>query len=599
MTLAEARSLGWEELDAVIVTGDAYVDHPSFGAAVIARVLIDAGFRAGIIAQPRWQDGEGFTALGRPRLFFGVTAGNVDSLVANLSPARARRREDDYAPGGRPGVRPDRATLVYCNRLRELYPGVPLVLGGIEASLRRLAHYDYWDDAVRRSLVVDARADLLVYGMGERQVVEAARRLAAGAGLDGITGTCIVRRARPDGSVELPSFEAARDDRQAFAEAFRLWYRTAHDPGGPVVAQAHAGRFVVQYPMAPPLAPAELDRVYELPYARRAHPSYAEPVPALEPVRFSITAHRGCLGTCAFCSLGAHQGRIIQARSAESVVREARRMTRQEGFKGHITDLGGPSANSWGATCPQMRRGRACAGRECAFPRRCRELELGLERELALLAAVRAVPGVKRVTVGSGVRFDLLDDAAGLRYIDQLCRFHISGQLRVAPEHCSDAVLAQMRKANHESYLRFRESFAEANRRLGRKQYLIPYFISGHPGATADDAVELAEFLVRVERFGVRQVQQFTPLPMTLAAATWHCGFDPLTGRPVHVPRDEREQKLQRALLQLYLPANFRLAERELSRLGRRDLIERIRRLRPLLGGLRRESAGPARRKRA
>lgn len=601
MTRAEARSLGWDELDAIIVTGDAYVDHPSFGAAVIARVLIDAGYRTGIIAQPGWDTRTDFTALGRPRLFFGVTAGNVDSLVANLSPTRQRRREDDYSPGGKAGLRPDRATLVYCNRLRELFPGVPLVLGGIEASLRRLAHYDYWSDSVRRSLLVDARADLLIYGMGERQVVEAARRLDRGVDLAGIPGTCVISRDKPAGAVELPGFEAVSTDKLAFAEAFKLWYRTAADPQGPVVVQSHAARFVVQYPMSPPLEPAELDRIYELPYARAAHPAYSEPVPALEPVRFSITAHRGCLGTCAFCGLGAHQGRIIQARSKESVVREAQRMTRVEGFKGHVTDVGGPSANMYAATCRQMRRGRVCTGRDCTHPRRCPELQLNLETELALLDAVRRVSGIKLVTVGSGLRFDLLDDAAGRDYVEQMCRWHVSGQLRVAPEHCSPGVLAQMRKGNHESYLRFRETFAEANRRLKRKQYLIPYFISGHPGATADDAVALAEFLVRIERFRIRQVQQFTPLPLTLAGATWHTGVDPLTGRPVHVARDEREQKLQRALLQLHSPENFKLAERELSRLGRRDLIERIRRLRPLLHGVRLEDStaprAPGRRK--
>jgi uncharacterized radical SAM protein YgiQ len=591
MTREAARGLGWDEFDAVIVTGDAYVDHPAFGAAVIARVLIDAGFRTGIISQPRWTGREDFLALGRPRLFFGVTAGNVDSLVANLSPTRQRRRDDDYSPGGRAGLRPDRATLVYCNRLRELFPGVPLVLGGIEASLRRLAHYDYWDDSVRRSLLVDARADLLVYGMGERQVVAAAQRLARGEDVAGIAGTCVVARERPEGAVLLPAYEQVRGDKRAFAEAFKLWYRSASDPGGPVVAQAHAERFVVQYPMSPPQETAELDRVYELPYARAADPSYTGPVPALEPVRFSIVAHRGCLGNCAFCSLAAHQGRVIQARSMESVVREARRMTRQAGFKGHITDVGGPSANMYGATCRQMQRGRACAGRDCTFPRRCPELRLGLEREIELLDAVRRVPGVKRVTVGSGVRFDLLDDAAGRDYIEQLCRWHVSGQLRVAPEHVAQEVLAQMRKGTHDGYLRFREEFAATNRRLKRKQYLIPYFISGHPGATVDDAVLLAEYLVRVERFRIRQVQQFTPLPMTLAGAAWHTGIDPLTGRPVHVARDEREQRLQRALLQLHTAENFRLAERELSRLGRRDLIERIRRLRPLLHGVKTEDS--------
>ena len=587
-------ALGWESCDVIIVTGDAYVDHPSFGSAVIARVLLDAGFRVGVIAQPRWSGLEDFVSLGRPRLFFGVAAGNVDSLVANHSPTRQRRRADDFSPGGRPGLRPDRATTVYCNRLREAYKDVPLVIGGVEASLRRLAHYDYWEDAVRRSLLLDTRADILLYGMAERAVVEVARRLGsvspapcpsplAPSLLDGIRGSCVNRREPPLDAVALPSYERVSTDKEAFNEAFRLWHHEADNPHGRVVAQVHADRWVVHYPLPEPMPQDELDHVYDLPYTRLPHPDYKEKIPALETVRFSITSHRGCLGSCTFCSLAAHQGRIIQWRSRKSILAEAARITRLEGFKGHITDVGGPTANMYAATCAKMAAGRVCPDRECTWPQRCPNLRLAAGEELAALEAVRRLPGVKRVSVGTGFRFDLLDDRRGLDYLDQLCRHYVSGQLRVAPEHVSSRVLAAMHKPSHASYLAFRRRFADANRRLGRKQYLIPYFISGHPGSTVDDALELAEFLVRTERLFIRQVQQFTPLPMTAAAAAWHTGKDPFTGKPLYVPRDPKEVRLQRALLQLHEPGNYVYAQRALQKLGRQDLLRRLRALRPLL----------------
>ena len=586
-------ALGWEQCDVIIVSGDAYVDHPAFGPAVISRVLLDAGWRVGIIAQPDWRSPEAVSALGSPRLFFGVTAGNVDSLVANYSPALQRRKTDDFSPGGRSGLRPNRATTVYCNLLRQAFPGVPLVLGGIEASLRRLAHYDYWEDTVRRSLLVDTRADILVYGMGEPAVLEIARRLSAAPvePLAGIPGTAVIAREPPASPhVLLPSYEAAAKDPEKFNDAFRLWHHESANPAGKAVVQPHADRLVVQYPPQPPLAPAELDRIYDLPYTRRAHPSYREPIPALETVRFSITTNRGCLGTCSFCSLGAHQGRIIQWRSQESILREAKTIISLPGFKGHITDLGGPTANMYAATCPHMARGRICADRECTWPARCPSLKLAIGRELAVLEAVRTLPGVIKVSVGSGIRFDLLvapeprSHTPETSYLDQLCEHYVSGQLRIAPEHSSDNVLAAMHKAPHRTYLEFRRRFADTNRRLDRKQYLIPYFISGHPGATIDDALALAEHLVKVERFFIRQVQQFTPLPMTASAAAWHTGHDPLTGKPLHVARDPKEVKLQRALLQLQEPRNYEFAEQELNRLGRADLARRLRALKPLLG---------------
>ena len=587
-------ALGWDSCDVVIVTGDSYVDHPSFGSAVITRVLCDAEFRVGVIAQPRWSGPEDFAALGRPRLFFGVTAGNVDSLVANYSPSLQRRRADDYSPGGKPGLRPNRATTVYCNRLREVYKDVPLVIGGIEASLRRLAHYDYWEDSVRRSLLLDTRADILLYGMAEKGVVEVARRLSSASPqspisnlqssmLDGIRGSCVNRKEPPADAVTLPSYEAVAADKGKFNEAFRLWHRAADDPAGRTLAQPHADRWVVHYPPPEPLSPAELDHVYDLPYTRQPHPDYKERIPALETVRFSITSHRGCLGSCTFCSLSAHQGRIIQRRSKQSILREAARITRLDGFKGHITDIGGPTANMYGATCAKMASGHVCPDRECTWPQRCPRLRLAAKEELAVLEAVRTLPGVKKVSVGTGFRFDLLDDQPGLGYLEQLCRYYVSGQLRIAPEHVSQRVLAAMHKPSHASYLAFRRHFAETNRRLGKKQYLIPYFVSGHPGATVDDAVELAEYLVRTERLFIRQVQQFTPLPMTAAAAAWHTGKDPFTDRTLYVPRDPKEMKLQRALLQLHEFGNYIYAQRALQKLGRQDLLRRLQALKPLL----------------
>jgi uncharacterized radical SAM protein YgiQ len=577
-------ALGWDSCDVIIVTGDAYVDHPSFGSAVVARVLLDAGFRVGVIAQPRWSGPKDLALLGRPRLFFGVTAGNVDSLVANYSPGLQRRHADDFLPGGRPGLRPNRATTVYCNRLRELFKDVPLIIGGIEASLRRLAHYDYWENSVRRSLLLDTRADVLLYGMAERGVVEVARRLAAARPvpgraslapslLDGIPGSCVVRKEPPAGAVALPSYEAVSADNDRFNEAFRRWHQEADNPSGLIVAQPHAGRWVVHYPPPRPLSRDELDHIYDLPYSREPHPDYKERIPALETVRFSITSHRGCLGSCTFCSLSAHQGRIIQWRSRRSLLAEAARITRLGGFKGHITDVGGPTANMYAATCVRMSAGRVCPDRECIWPRRCPNLSLAGKEELAVLAAVSALPGVKKVSVGTGFRFDLLEDQS---YLEQLCRYHVSGQLRVAPEHVSSRVLAAMHKPPHASYLAFRRRFAETNRRLGKKQYLIPYFISGHPGSTVDDALDLAEFLVRTERVSIRQVQQFTPLPMTAAAAAWHTGRDPLTGKPLHVPSDPKEARLQRALLQLHEPRNYAYARRGLRKLGRIDLLRRL-----------------------
>ncbi len=582
MSAEEMAALGWNRCDVIIVTGDAFVDHPAFGSAVIARVLLAAGYRVGIIAQPDWRKPDSVTQLGRPRLCFGVTAGNVDSMLANRGPSSVPRRKDDYSPAGQPLRRPDRATLVYCNLLRQAYRDVPLVIGGIEASLRRLAHYDYWEDAVRRSILLDARAGILLYGMAERSMVEVCRRLAVAreADLTGIPGSVVALKNLPTNlrHVLIPSYDECSANKDRFNQAFQRWHREADNPAGSAVVQPHGDRLVVQHPPPAPMTERELDAVYDLPFTRQPHPSYHDRIPALETVRFSITSHRGCVGSCTFCSLAAHQGRIIQRRSPGSIVREAAAIVQMPEFKGHVTDVGGPTANMYAATCRPMAAGRVCPERSCTWPRPCPNLRLNLKQELAVLEAVRRVPGVKKVSVGTGVRYDLLADQAGESYLEQLCRRFVSGQLRVAPEHVSNRVLAAMRKADHASYQRFRSQFSRLNQKLGQKQYLIPYFISGHPGATLDDAVELAEFLVRIERFRIRQVQQFTPLPMTAAAAMYHTGKDPFTGQALHVA-GEREQRLQRLLLQLHSTDDIERATRALRAFGRPDLAARIGRL--------------------
>jgi uncharacterized radical SAM protein YgiQ len=571
----EAARRGIDAFDVILVSGDAYVDHPSFGTAVIGRVLEAEGLRVGVIAQPGWHSDGDFTKLGAPRLFFGITAGNVDSMVNNYTAARKRRRTDAYSPGGVPR-RPDRAAIVYADRLHTLFPGTPLVLGGIEASLRRFAHYDYWSNRVRRSILADAPADLLVYGMGERQVVEIARRLLCGEEIRKLTdirGTAwklppkAFREMDTRELVTLPSSAEVAGDRVAYARAFAL-HAAEQDPvRGRVVAQDHGKTVIVQNPPALPLSTEELDRVYELPYTRRAHPSYREEVPALEPVRFSLVSHRGCFGGCSFCAIGHHQGRIIQSRSAESLVREAERIVQMEGFAGVIQDLGGPTANMYGSGCPNWTTAGACLDRRCSPD--CRSLVSGEKAHLELLRKVRAVQGVKKVLVASGVRHDLID-LADLGYLTELCRHHVGGHLKVAPEHISPRVLSLMGKPGRHDFEAFSRAFAEASRALGKEQYLLPYFMSGHPGCTIEDMIELAEY-IRDESLYTEQAQDFTPTPMTAATCMYHTGINPFTMEEVHVPRG-REKEIQRALLQYRDPAKADLVREGLRRAGRGDL---------------------------
>jgi uncharacterized radical SAM protein YgiQ len=576
MSLQEGEKLGIRQFDIILITGDAYVDHPSFGTALIGRVLWDAGFSVGIIAQPEVKSPADFKGLKTPRLFFGISSGNVDSMVDNYTPNLKRRSDDVYSPGGIP-KRPDRATIVYSNRVHELFPDVPIVIGGIEASLRRFAHYDYWQDRVRQSILADAPADLLVFGMGERQMMEIAKRLAGGESsstLRDIRGTSYTmevaewRRARPEGIVEIPGFAEVSQDKPAYARAFALHYREQDPVRGKAVAQPHPKTTVIQNPPANPLTTAELDHIYELPFTRRAHPSYKQPVPALEPVRFSVTSHRGCFGACSFCALTHHQGRIIQSRSSDSIIREVTRMTKMPGFKGIIQDVGGPTANMYHLYCDQWESCGACADKRCSPL--CKNLRTSHEEQCRLLSRIRRIPGVSHVFIGSGIRYDLaLADESG--YLEMICDHHISGHLKVAPEHISPKVTKIMNKPGPDVFSRFCAQFETLQQGKKKRQYLLPYFMSGHPGCTIPDMVALAIY-IRDHSMYTEQVQDFTPTPMSVSSCMYYTGLNPFTLEAVHVPRGQ-EKKIQRALMHYRDPKNRDLVIEGLTAAGRTDLI--------------------------
>ena len=572
VTNEEMRALGWDSIDVILVTGDAYVDHPSYGTALIGRFLRASGFRVGVIAQPDWRSIDAFVRLGRPRLFFGVTAGNMDSMVANYSANRKPRREDAYAPGGRAGLRPDRAVIVYANRIREAYGDVPIVAGGVEASMRRLAHYDWWDDKVRRSILLDARADILVYGMGEQQVLEIARRLAVGSDLYGIRGTVIVRKDAPSSGVvcELPSCEEVTSDKARFNEAFRLFYENQNPFTGTVLLQRHGPRCVIHFPPPPPLAQDDLDRIYALPFTRACHPMYeaAGGVPGLETVRFSITSHRGCCGACSFCSLSVHQGRIIQSRSKASILEEARRLSEMKEFKGTITDVGGPTANLYGAKCPLWSGEGPCRKRDCLMPEKCKSLILGYKECMELYRAILALPRVKHMFIESGIRYDLLVDKESTEFLEYLCAHHVGGQMKVAPEHSVSSVLRAMNKPDFRVYERFRQKFGEVQKRVKKDQYLVNYFISAHPGATLKDEQALSSYL-KGRKMHPEQVQDFTPLPSTVAGCMYHTGVHPLTGEKVYVAKSPEARRMHRALIQYQDPANKRFIDKALQLLAK------------------------------
>ncbi|MDP2923604.1 MAG: YgiQ family radical SAM protein [Candidatus Omnitrophota bacterium] len=572
---------GWRELDIVLITGDAYVDHSSYGVAVIGRVLENAGFRIGIIAQPNWRNTKDFTQLGKPKLFFGITAGNVDSLVANYTANKKPRKVDDYSPLGKTGMRPDRATIVYANKVREAFPDTPIVLGGIEASLRRLAHYDYWDNCVRRSILVDAKANILVYGMGEAQILEIARRLESGEkiqALNNTRGAVVIRKEVSwlKNCLIIPSFEEVSADKNKFNEAFRIIYSQTNPLKAKPIAQKHGDRFVVQFAPALPLATEELDRIYELPYMRNYHPSYNRlgPVKSFETVKFSLISHRGCCGDCSFCSLSLHQGRIIQSRSTESIVGEAKLISELKGFRGTITDIGGPTANLYKTNCFLWRQQGFCADKNCLTPSKCKNLKLGYEETIALYRKIRQLPKVKHVFIGSGFRYDLLTEDFAREYLYELCKFHISGQMKVAPEHMTDNVLKLMNKPLFSYYEKFVRKFNQVNEQLKKKQYLVNYFISAHPGSTLQDALELALYMVKKHKHP-EQVQDFIPLPMTLAGCIYYTETNPFTGDKVYVPKTFRERKMQRALIQYKNPKNRQLV-REVLRILKAEHLSKV-----------------------
>lgn len=572
----EIRALGWERPDITIVTGDAYVDHPSFGTALLGKLLMSKGFKVAVLPQPDWRSEASFKSMPAPRLFFGINAGNVDSMVSNYSPSKKRRRRDDYSPGGRSGLRPDRAVTVYSKMVRRIYPDAHIVIGGIEASLRRLAHYDYWDDRVQGSILMDSGADLLIYGMGERAIVEAAKRLDRNsyAGLQGILGTAVLcdetKAEKYKDFVRLPSFEEVSSDKVAFAKAFETIRVNDMTHNGKGLLQSHGDKVVVQFPPQPPMSTAELDSLYDLPFERRWHPMYDKVggVPAISEVLFSITSHRGCVGGCGFCAIWAHQGKAIQKRSHESVVKEARKLVADPRFKGMIHDVGGPTANFYDLKCG---RGEFCNKRDCLYPSPCRNLKTDQTKYVQLLQKVSGLAGVKKVFVRSGVRFDyaMMDDGGG--FLPELVREHVSGQLKVAPEHISSRVLNFMRKPCQEVYEAFVNEYDSLNKRYKKKQFLVPYFISGHPGSTLADSIELACYINSLG-YMPEQVQDFTPTPMTEATCMYYTGLDPRTLEPVYVPKG-REKMMQRALLQTRDPKNFELIREALTIAKRTDLI--------------------------
>ena len=576
----DMESRGWWWYDFLIVTGDAYVDHPSFGPTVIARVLEEEGFRVAILAQPDWHSAEAFKAMGRPRLGVMIGSGNLDSMVAHYTAAKKRRSEDFYSPGKKAGLRPDRAVIVYANRAREAFPDTPIIIGGLEASLRRFAHYDYWEDKVRRSALVDAGADLLVYGMGEYASIEIARRLKKKqpvSSMADIRGTAFM--ASDPGeckfeSVTVPSFEAVSSNTEDYANATRVEYQE-HDPvRGKAIIQQHDRRYLIVNPPAMPLSAQELDRVAELPYTRQYHPMYEAlgGVPAIEEVKFSVIHNRGCFGGCNFCALAFHQGRMVTSRSHESVIREVRALTKLPDFKGYINDVGGPSANFRHTSCKKQLKYGMCADKRCLAPTPCKNLDADHSDYLSLLRKLRAIPGVKKVFVRSGIRYDYMLEDKNQDFFQELVKYHISGQLKVAPEHCIDSVLDYMGKPHIGVYEKFMDQYRRLNDRYSKEQYVVPYLMSSHPGSTLQDAVALAEYLNRRGR-QPEQVQDFYPTPGTISTCMYYTGIDPMTMKRVYVAKTPHEKALQRALLQWKRPDKRKLVIEALKAAGREDLI--------------------------
>ena len=578
MNVGEMEQRGWDAADVVFVTGDAYIDHPSFAMAILGRVLEAAGFRVGIVAQPDWRSCADWRRFGRPRLFFAISAGNMDSMINHYTANRKVRNADAYSPGGRIGLRPDRATLAYCQRAREAYKGVPVIAGGVEASLRRLAHYDYWSDKVRRSILLDCKADLVVFGMGEEGIVEIARRLDAGQGVSDLRdmrGAAYALGASeppPDDALVLPSFERVCEDKPAFAEATRLIHNETNPFNARRLVQWHGRQAVVCNPPALPISMAAMDKIYGLPYTRRPHPSYTAPIPAFEMIKDSVTIMRGCFGGCTFCSITTHQGRIIQSRSRESILHEVREMAADPRFKGVISDIGGPTANMYRMRCTRPEVEAICRRQSCVHPTICKLLGTDHNPLIDIMRQARDTPGIKKVLVASGIRMDLARRSP--RYVRELARHHVGGHLKVAPEHTDAGVLARMRKPCTDDFEKFAESFTEESQKAGKKQYLVPYFIASHPGSDLGAMIDLAVFLKR-GGYKPDQVQDFIPAPFDVATAMYYTGIDPFTKEPVFVARNLRDRKLQRALMQFFAPENYFEVREALLRAGRADLIGR------------------------
>jgi uncharacterized radical SAM protein YgiQ len=569
-TQDEIDQRGWPELDVIFVSGDAYIDHPAFGVPLLARWLEYHGFRVGIIAQPDWRSKEPFMALGRPRLFFAVSAGAMDSMVAHYTPARKLRHDDAYTPGNRHGARPNRASIVYTTRLKEAFKDVPVVIGGIEASLRRFAHYDFWENKVRRSILFDAKADLLIYGMAERAILEVAERIRDGEPLGAIRdvrGTAYHTNSLTDAQcIEIPSYEDTVASKEKFAEAFRLTYLQQNPWSARMITQQHGNRILVCNPPALPLTEAEMDSVYALPFEKSPHPSYSETIPAWEQIKNSITSHRGCFGGCAFCAITMHQGKTIQSRSINSIIAEVSALTGTTWFRGTVSDIGGPTANMFGLRCNNSDAMKVCLRESCIFPNICANLRTDDTLATSLLQTVRSLKGVKHTAVSSGIRYDLLERQSA--YFSELTGHHVSGLLKIAPEHLVDHVTDSMRKPGKKTFETFLDRFRTESDRLGKRQYIVPYLISGHPGCMLTDMLELALIL---KKLGIRveQVQDFTPTPGTIATCMFYSGFDPMTGKRVYTATSDREKGLQKSLLLWHLPAERVKVLEALKELGR------------------------------
>ncbi len=570
---------GWTQCDFVYIIGDAYVDHASFGHAIISRVLENAGYNVGIISQPNWKDPKSIAILGKPRLGFLVSGGNIDPMVNHYSVSKHRRKTDAYTPGGVMGKRPDYATVVYCNLIRQTYKDVPIIIGSIESSLRRLAHYDYLSDSLKRSILMDSQADLLLYGMGERSIVEVADALNSGLSAKDITyidGT-VFRTSQLDDSLPtiiLPSYEQLKANKRAYAESFKIQYDNCDPFTAKRLAEPYGKEFIVQNPPQKPLSTQELDAVYALPYCGTYHPSYEKlgGVPAIEEVKFSLVSNRGCFGACSFCALTFHQGRIIQARSHKSILAEAEKMVHDKDFKGYIHDVGGPTANFRFPACEKQMKKGACAHRQCLYPTPCKNMRADHSDYVALLRQLRKIPGVKKVFIRSGIRFDYLLADKKDTFFKELVQYHVSGQLKVAPEHVSDAVLCRMGKPRNAVYNRFVDKYFALNRQYGKDQYLVPYLMSSHPGSTLKEAIELAEY-IRDMGYNPEQVQDFYPTPSTLSTVMYYTGLDPRTMEKVYVPTDPHEKAMQRALIQYRNPKNYYLVREALLKAHREDLI--------------------------